>query len=266
MSHPSGNDGNDAVPAAHEKAAAGAAPAANKAPAASKEPAASEAPAANKEPAAGEAQVLAYLRAHPDFFQQHGQLLGELRLPHESGTAVSLVERQVAILRERNNAMRRRMTELMQTARTNDELFSKTRTLTLELLNVDSWHELNEVLATFVLTDFQADFVCCHVTTAPVSLDHLQRHEGPLPHERFMRGAYPVCTTTRPEELATLFPSGGAFDREGSAVLAPLGLERTRGCLAIGSRDPQTYTPDMDTLFVTYIAEVLSRVVQRLAA
>lgn len=215
-------------------------------------------------PAISEAQVIAYLRDHPDFFQSHAHLLGELSLPHESGSAISLVERQVAILRERNNAMRRRMTELMQTARTNDELFSKTRTLTLELLNVGSWQELNEVLATYVLTDFHADFVCCHLTSVPVSFDHLHRHDGALPHEHFLRGAYPVCTTLRPEELASLFPNS-THEREGSAVLAPLGLERARGCLAIGSRDPQAFTPDMDTLFVTYIAEVLSRVIGRLA-
>jgi hypothetical protein len=216
-------------------------------------------------PAIREEQVIAYLRDHPDFFQSHAQLLGELRLPHESGNAISLVERQVAILRERNNAMRRRMTELMQTARINDELFSKTRTLTLELLNVGSWQELNEVLATYVITDFHADFVCCHLTVVPVSFDHLHRHDDVLPHERFVRGAYPVCTTLRPEELAILFPNS-THEREGSAVLAPLGLEKARGCLAIGSRDPQAFTPDMDTLFVTYIAEVLSRVIGRLAA
>jgi len=212
-----------------------------------------------------EQQVIQYLRQHADFFQEHAHLLNELRLPHESGNAISLVERQVAILRERNMTMRRRMTELMQTARTNDELFSKTRTLTLELLNVASWHELNEVLATYVLTDFQADFVCCHLEAAPVSLDHLQSHRDALPHERFARGAYPTCATLRAEELATLFPSS-THDREGSVVLAPLPLDNHRGCLAIGSRNPQAFTPDMDTLFVTYIAEVLSRVVQRLAA
>lgn len=220
-----------------------------------------------------EEQVIAYLRNHPDFFQQHPHLLSELHMRHESGGAVSLVERQVAILRERNMAMRRRTNELMQTAKYNDELFAKTRTLTLELLHVDSWHELNEVLATFVLTDFHADFVCCHLSgveldgtpgSTPMSLDHIESHIGELPHERFVRGSYPICTTLRMEELETLFPNV-AHQAEGSAVLAPLTLEGTRGCLAIGSRDPHGFTPDMDTLFVTYIAEVLSRVVQRLA-
>ncbi len=221
-----------------------------------------------------EAQVIVYLRNHPDFFQQHGHLLSELHLRHESGGAVSLVERQVAILRERNMTMRRRMTELMQTAKYNDELFAKTRTLTLELLHVDSWHELNEVLATYVLTDFHADFVCCHLAGIPIpgaaaagkpgSLDHIACHpEGPLPHERYVRGSFPVCTTLRVDELGELFPSV-SHDAEGSAVLAPLMLDRHAGCLAIGSRDPHGFSPDMDTLFVTYIAEVLSRVVQRL--
>jgi hypothetical protein len=221
-----------------------------------------------------EEQVIVYLRNHPDFFQQHSHLLSELHLRHEAGGAVSLVERQVAILRERNMVMRRRMNELMATAKYNDELFAKTRTLTLELLHVDSWHELNEVLATYVLTDFHADFVCCHLSGAvidaagpagstPMALDHLTRHAGELPHQRFVRGSYPVCTTLRSEELTVLFPSV-SHHGEGSAVLAPLTLEGPAGCLAIGSRDPRGFTPDMDTLFVTYIAEVLCRVVQRL--
>lgn len=212
---------------------------------------------------ASEAQVIEYLRQHPDFFQHHGELLGELRLPHESGSAVSLVERQLSVLRERNHAIRRRMTELMHTARANDELFRKTRTLTLELLNVASWHGLNEVIATCVLTDFGADFVCCHLESAPAGLDHLRAHAGPMPHERFALGAHPVCVTLRAEEMSALFP-GEPVGHEGSAVLAPLALAGRRGCLAIGRRDPAGYAADMDTLFVTYIAEVVARVVQRL--
>jgi uncharacterized protein len=229
--------------------------------------------ATDEEIPVNEQQVIDYLREHPDFFEHNPALLSDLQMKHEAGGAVSLVERQVSILRERNMTMRRRINELMQTAKNNDELFGKTRTLTLELLQVDSWHELNEVLATYVLTDFHADFVCLHLAGTPVTFDHIKSHSSPLPHERFVRGNYPVCSTLRFEELRSLFPSVNQgdgrtvdFRGEGSAVMAPLALESPRGCLAIGRRDPQGFTPDMDTLFVTYIAEVLSRVVQRLAA
>ncbi len=214
---------------------------------------------------ATEEQVIIFLRNHPGFFQEHPHLLSELNLPHESGSAISLVERQVAILRERNMTMRRRMNELMQTAKDNDVLFQKTRALTLELLHVNGWHELNEVLATFVLTDFHADFVCCHLENVNVSLDHLTGGARPLPSEQHLHGNYPICTALRTEELSALFP-GERPEGAGSAVLAPLDLENQAGCLAIGSRDPKMFTPDMDSLFVTYIAEVLSRVVQRLGS
>ena len=209
--------------------------------------------------------VVAYLRADPDFFQRHAGLLGELNLPHDSGQAVSLIERQVAILRERNMQMRRRMNELLQAAKDNDDLFAKTRTLTLELLNVHNWHELNEVLATYMLADFQADFVCCHLMHLPVHLDHLSSHEADPPYDRFVRSNVPVCTMLRADELADLFPFQ-MHENEGSAVLAPIFWEGGEGCLAIGSRQTNGFTSDMDTLFVTYIGEVLGRVVQRLAS
>ena len=208
--------------------------------------------------------IVAYLRADPDFFQRHPNLLSELNLPHDSGQAVSLIERQVAILRERNMQMRRRMNELLQAAKDNDELFAKTRTLTLELLNVHNWHELNEILATYMLADFQADFVCCHLMNLPVYLDHLTSHDDDPPYGRFV-GNIPLCTPLRAEELTALFPVE-VHQQDGSAVLAPLQWETGEGCLAIGSRHPNHFTSDMDTLFVTYIGEVLSRVIQRLAS
>ncbi|HEY5645079.1 MAG TPA: DUF484 family protein [Pseudomonadales bacterium] len=209
--------------------------------------------------------IVGYLRGNPDFFQRHAGLLSELNLPHDSGHAVSLIERQVAILRERNMQMRRRMNELLQTGKENDELFAKTRTLTLELLNVDTWHELNEVLATYVLADFNADFVCCHLVGLPVHLDHLVSHEAEPPYERFAPSSVPVCTMLRAEDMGRLFPAE-SHENDGSAVLAPLGWEHGEGCLAVGSRQTNRFTSDMDTLFVTYIGEVLGRVIQRLAS
>ena len=209
-------------------------------------------------------EVISYLRLDPDFFQRHASLLSELNLPHESGTAVSLVERQVAILRERNMNTRRRMNELIEAAKVNEALFEKIRTLTLELLHVDGWQALNEILATYVLADFQADFVCCHLSAYNIKLDHLRSHSDELPHRRYVNNNQPVCTALRPDELDTLFPAQ-PHDSAGSAVLVPLLLTDGSGCLAIGSRNPGYFSSDMDTLFVSYIAEVITRVVQRLA-
>ena len=214
------------------------------------------------------ADVVSYLRAHPDFFADNKFLLAELNLPHASGRAVSLVERQVDILRERNMVMRKRMNELLHTARHNDELFSKTRSLTLAFLECDSMQALNEVLATHVLVDFEADFVACHLSGAEApnliaqgALDHFRTQAEPPTFSQLINGDQATCISLRNEELNSVFPMAD-IEAEGSAVLIPFSGQGLSGILAIGSRDAGYFTQDMDTLFVRYIADVLNKVLQ----
>ena len=219
-----------------------------------------------KEDSPSEQAVLDFLRQQPDFFLRHPSALSEVSLPHESGDAVSLVERQIDILRHRNVTMRKRMNELLHAARMNDEIFSKTRSLNLALLEVDSWPELNEVLATHVLVDFEADFVCAHVCGADMALalDHIQHHENRMPLQHLHSSTSALCTTLRREELAQMFPLSD-HDDSGSAAILNLALLNSTGALCIGSRDASRFSKDMDTLFVTYIADIVAKVMNRLA-
>ena len=209
--------------------------------------------------------VLDFLRQSPDFLR-HPSALSELSLPHESGEAVSLIERQIDILRERNVTMRKRMNELLQAARVNDEIFAKTRSLNLALLEVNSWPELNEVLATHVLVDFEADFVCAHLCGADLALalDHIQHHMQQMPLEHLHSKTSALCISLRREELTQMFPLSDHND-SGSAAILNLALINGTGALCIGSRDTGRFAKDMDTLFVTYIADIVAKVMNRLA-
>ncbi len=75
-----------------------------------------------------------YLEANPDFFERHGELLSSLRLPHGSGATVSLVERQVSVLRQKDMKLERKLKDLIEVARVNDALGTKMHQLTLQLL------------------------------------------------------------------------------------------------------------------------------------
>ena len=78
--------------------------------------------------------VEAFLRAHPNFLQDRPGLLAVLNLPHGGEGAVSLVERQVSVLRERNIASRQKLAELSDISRENDRLLDATRNTILALL------------------------------------------------------------------------------------------------------------------------------------
>ena len=208
-------------------------------------------------------QVIEYLRANPEFFQTHSNELSDLKVVHASGRAVSLIEHQVEVLRERIFRMRARMNQLLQTARNNDELFAKVRSLTFALLDVSTWHDLNEVLATNMLVEFEADFVCCHVQGGRISFDHIRAYGDTAPFAPFVSGSLPACATLRASELQALFPIQD-HECDGSAVLLPLTLQRGGGCLAVGSRDTHRFTHDLDTFFVGHIGDLLGRIIDRL--
>jgi uncharacterized protein YigA (DUF484 family) len=214
--------------------------------------------------------VAAYLRDHPDFFVRHPELVGELELPHEAGSAVSLVERQVAILRERNTEGRTRLRTLVDAASDNDRLFEQTRTLTLALLDATSLAAMDGVLADQLVQGFQADHAHCFVVHATdlSSTAHLSAVDATedLPLYHLTRKTGVSCGVLRADELALLFPEAALTD--GSAVLIALtdiaGNTGISGLLAIASHDPQRFSPEMGTLFVRFIGDVLSRVLSRL--
>ena len=82
--------------------------------------------------------VADYLAEHPDFFERHAGLLEQLRVPHRAGrAAVSLVERQVSVLQDKNRALERRLHDLVEVARFNSTLSDKIHALALRLLRAD---------------------------------------------------------------------------------------------------------------------------------
>ena len=81
-----------------------------------------------------EQAVREYLEANPDFFDRHGALLSSLSVPHGSGEAISLVERQVSVLRQKEIKLSRQIKDLIDVARANDTLAAKIHELSLQLM------------------------------------------------------------------------------------------------------------------------------------
>src|SRR5680860_803746 len=90
-------------------------------------------------------EVAEYLRNNPDFFIDQDELLRSLTLPHDSGRAISLVERQVHLFREQRDTLRHEMAELVSIARHNDRLFEKSKRLLMQVIEA---HNLIEMAST----------------------------------------------------------------------------------------------------------------------
>ncbi len=209
--------------------------------------------------------VEAYLKQHPDFFIGREDLLAQLTLQHDTGEAVSLVERQVGVLRDRNLEMRNRLRELLDTVRDNNHLFDKTKRLNLDLLDCA---DLGAVYQK-VIESFKKDFhfsLCSLIlftdnakqysAIRAVSVDEAQEYIASLLKEKPTLGR-----ALREDQLTFLF--GDSAKDVGSSAVVPLGGEEPMGVLAIASKDDHHFHSNMDTLFLTYIAEMLTRVITR---
>ncbi|MAT91027.1 MAG: hypothetical protein CME59_00335 [Halioglobus sp.] len=208
--------------------------------------------------------VREYLKSHDDFLQRNPDLLDYLHISHASGSAISLVEKQVSVLRERNIDMRHRLKTLSGNARDNDRLYDHTRKLVLGLLEATDVAQLYDTFALAMRTDFAVDHACLilwgeeddHPGCRAVPLEQAQQVIGPL-----LRSGKGVSGALRAEELQFLFPEGGEV---GSAALAPLLGEQSLGLVAVGSRDANRYPSGVGTLFLSHIADVIVRLLPRL--
>lgn len=211
-------------------------------------------------------QIEAYLREHPDFFEQHQDLLAEISLPHESGSAVSLVERQVAILRERNMDMRHRLSKLLDNARDNDKLFDKTKRLVLSLLEGQDMGDIIDAMHFSFDKDFSIHFTSVILFGNADKIPSSQARIVTIAEARENLGALlknnrAVCGTLGAKELEFIF--GEHAGEIGSVATVPLIHGSVFGLLSIGNRDPQYYRSSMGTLFLSYIAEVLNRLLPK---
>ena len=212
-------------------------------------------------------QIAEYLRLHPDFFRDFPAILEEMTLPHDSGSAVSLVERQLAVLRDRNVDMRDRLGTLLANARLNDRLFQRTRELILDALDAEGLVELIGVVRRHLLEEFSVDQVTIILFVPPPAeppSDGMRfdaEQTAQLAIGNLMRNNQTVLGVLRGSETQYLFPDCETPPR--SAAVVPMSHDGLLGVLAIGSADPRRFTSDMGTLFIRHVGEVLSRLIAR---
>ena len=218
-----------------------------------------------------ETDIVDYLQRTPDFFERHAALLGKLRLPHERGTAVSLVERQIQVLRDKNHALENKVREFVDVARENDALTQKIHRLAMRLIRARGIQPILDALAAALREDFGAsDWLLVltrpELATTRIENRHLRfaaRGAGELKaFETFFEANRPRCGQIRDSQRDYLF--GANTIEIGSAALIPLGPNASFGLLAVGSHEAERFHPAMSTDYLVNIGELVGAAVGEL--
>ena len=209
--------------------------------------------------------VVEFLRNHPSFLDDHPELLVDLSIPHASGEAISLMQRQVAVLRSDNTRLKEQLEGLVSFARQNENLNARIHGLVLTLMNAVGPQAIFARLEQCLLEDFGADQVAARVFAAPAFVDSgdVPQFVGTESAEREPFAAAivadrTVCGAISAGQCQSLFAD---LDETASAVVMPLLGKKWDGVLVIASHDGERYQADMGTEFLTYLKDVVALVI-----
>lgn len=212
-----------------------------------------------------------YLATHPDFFENHASLLGTLHLQHASGDAISLVERQVSVLRQKDLKLGKQLKELIAVARANDLLAAKIHELTLQLMAAADLKSTIVALEVGMRSGFNADQAVLVIFGDPGAFDDIdggrffrviaKKDEALNPFRTFLGGRSARCGKIRDAQRHFLFQESA--DEIGSAALVPLSVETSIGFLAIGSTDAKRFHPGMSIDFLTRLGDLVASALKR---
>ncbi len=209
-----------------------------------------------------EPTVINYLKNNPEVLERHPEVLTQLTFPHESGNAVSLVERQLKLLREENKGLKNKLADLVHIARENEELGQRFHRLSLELMTVGQLHDIVAMTQDQVQTFFYTDYVsfCFHDELADRLeglesniLDADSKHASKIRH--WMQQRQPVFGPLDPGLGKLLL---GEHHQMASCVLIPLYHTRDIGLLILGSKSKDRFHDGMGTVFLNQLGELIS--------
>ncbi len=212
-----------------------------------------------------ETEIADYLRGHLEFFERHQALLLRLKLPHQAGeSTVSLVERQVSMLRQRNVELDRQLKDLVDVAKANSELVDNIHKLAIKLIVAESLDAKFEQLESSLREDFVAERAVLVLFadsdraagSRPGFVRFIDRGDDSMkPFSTFLRSAHSRCGPLRDRQKAVLFERDA--DSIVSAAMIPIGQRARLGFLVIGSKDADQFHPGQRVDFLGRLGELI---------
>jgi uncharacterized protein len=208
--------------------------------------------------------IAEYLKSHPDFFNQHSDLLSDLHIPHPHGThAISITERQVLSLRERVRLLEGKLADLIQFGEENDAISDKVHKLAVDLMAAMNLYALLAALETHLLDGFAVPHSALRIWGIPAhgnlnALDPVSE----LLRVQVESSRHPACGPLKYDEALTWFGESTAHLRSFAAI--PLRHDKVRGLLVLASEDPKRFYPEMGTLFLERLGQLLGAAFSRM--
>ena len=206
--------------------------------------------------------VAGFLTTHPEFFEEYAEVIADIHIPHpHGGRAISISERQILALRQRSKKLESRLREIIRFGEENDAIGEKVHRLGLALLGARDL----KTLAHAIHFHLREDFAVPHVVLRAWRAGGEAAAEGLEPAPEATRDfaaslTGPLCGAAAPQTEG-LFGESAELLKSFSFIPLRAG-DATTGLLALASEDPQRFYPEMGTVYLKRIGEMIAAAVR----
>jgi len=210
-------------------------------------------------------EIAQYLQDNPQFFEEHADLLARLVIPHpHGGRTISITERQMLGLRDKNKLLEGKMGELLQFGEENDTISEKMHRLGVAMIAAASFQSVLHTLNFHLRDDFAIPHVALRLWDHPENVDELPEFADVSEELQVFAEtlSQPYCGSTSGFETSSWFGDASSHLRS-QALIAMRNGGGTIGMIALGSEEPQRFYAGMGTLYLERLGEMASAALAR---
>jgi uncharacterized protein len=202
--------------------------------------------------------IAAYLKAHPEFFEQYAEMMSQINIPHpHGGRSIPISERQILTLRDKGKQLESKLREIIQFGEENDALSQKIHSISLALLRARDAQSVVQVALKHLCEDFAVPHVAMRLWCGGRGADTSPEFApvSDAVHGFATALAEPSCSAEPAPETGALF--GEHAPALKSFAYLPLRDGDTFGLLVLASEDPQRYYAGMGTLYLSRLGDLI---------
>ena len=210
-------------------------------------------------------EVAKYLLDNPQFFEEHADFMSRMVIPHpHGGRTISITERQMLSLRDKNKQLDAKMNELLEYGEENDAISEKMHRLGVAMIAAASFQAVLHTLNFHLRDDFAIPHVALRLWDQPENTLELPEFADVSEELQVFAETLgqPFCGSTSGFETSSWFGDASKHVRS-QALIAMRNGGGTIGMIALGSEDAQRFYAGMGTLYLERLGEMASAALAR---
>ena len=204
-----------------------------------------------------EKEIINFLKKNKNFFIKNFELVNELNFPNldnSSDKVIDLEAYRYKKISQQNIDLQNQMTKVLLAGKSHLNAQKRILKSTIRILNIKSLPKLIGLIKNDLKIILGCDEMNCFITNENISVENLSQLDTKIANSYF-KNKMVTNLNQNPKGLLLFFPNKSAMVK--SYILLKIKFRDDSIILAMGSKDKNKFTIDMQTDLVEYLVKII---------